>query len=149
MTTTDRAQLAHHINQFAETEGWAIFNADTMPQIQRDDEMDAFDSDDAAILHVRAMAEVGSALHQKALELHNANAPRYEIQYGDGRNIVDVHASPARIIATCYGQEAAERIVSVLNAIEEVRAYDKHLDEREIAPDGDSYNKVIALLGLS
>ena len=50
----------------AQKEGWNIFNEDTHPEIQRDDEMAAFADDEAALAFIRA----SSALHcQKALVL--------------------------------------------------------------------------------
>ncbi len=49
-------------------EGWAIFNRDTLPEIQRDDEAGIFVSDRAAKIHVRKQANLGSALHSKALK---------------------------------------------------------------------------------
>lgn len=60
----------------AEAEGWAIFNGD---EIQRDDEIDAFESDEAAETHVRTLAGLGSRLHQLAISIHDgtpAPAPK-------------------------------------------------------------------------
>lgn len=48
-------------------EGWAIFNEDTTPEIQRDDQSTAFSSDINACAHVLQEAAKGSALHARAL----------------------------------------------------------------------------------
>lgn len=71
MTTTKKdIALINKINQFAEKEGWAIFNG---CEIQRDDELKFFVNDDAAIAHVRTLADRGSYLHATALTYHNAS----------------------------------------------------------------------------
>jgi hypothetical protein len=64
----DRAHAARvqAVNRFAQFEGWAIFND---REIQRDDEMDRFASDDDAAAHVRHLACEGSRLHREALSL--------------------------------------------------------------------------------
>jgi hypothetical protein len=54
------------VNRFAQFEGWGIFND---KEIQRDDEMDRFESDDDALAHVRQLANAGSRLHREALAL--------------------------------------------------------------------------------
>ncbi len=54
------------VNRFAQFEGWGIFND---REIQRDDEMDRFGSDDDAVDHVRQLASAGSWLHREALAL--------------------------------------------------------------------------------
>ncbi len=55
------------INDLAHSEGWAIFNE---CEIQKDDDFDSFDGDDAAIAHVERMAASGSRWHAKAIEIH-------------------------------------------------------------------------------
>ena len=52
------------VNRFAQFEGWGIFNDQ---ELQRDDEMDRFESDDDAVAHVRQLASAGSRLHCEAL----------------------------------------------------------------------------------
>jgi hypothetical protein len=59
--------LAAQINWFAESEGWAIFNGN---QIQRDDELAKFETDEDAIAFVQRLADLGSQLHLSALDLH-------------------------------------------------------------------------------
>lgn len=46
-------------------EGWALFNMDTHPEIQKDDDQDRFPDDDSARRHVALFA---SPLHDKALK---------------------------------------------------------------------------------
>lgn len=53
-----------------EREGWAVFNEESLPEIQRDDEADIFVTDDDAIAHVMRRALAGSATHVRALVLH-------------------------------------------------------------------------------
>ena len=69
MTEEDRSHddLAARINWFAESEGWAVFNGN---EIQRDDALDKFASDDEAIAFVQRLADLGSQLHLSALDLH-------------------------------------------------------------------------------
>ena len=56
-------------------EGWAVFNADSAPEIQRDDEVEAFESDEDAVRWVRARAAAGSLRHLRAIELHDRAQP--------------------------------------------------------------------------
>lgn len=58
-------------------EGWGLFEVfgsarrpDGSLEIEKDDEADIFESDEAAVAFVRAQAEKGSALHRYALKLH-------------------------------------------------------------------------------
>ncbi len=54
----------------AEKEGWNLFSVDDgRLEIQRIDEYDVFETDDAALAFIRERAAGGSALHQKALDL--------------------------------------------------------------------------------
>lgn len=62
--------IAAAINRVVEAEGWAVFNADESPEIQRDDEMDVFPHDEAAEQHVATLARMGSNVHRLALALH-------------------------------------------------------------------------------
>ncbi|HHK0379474.1 TPA: hypothetical protein ACQQJB_003648 [Pseudomonas aeruginosa] len=58
-------------------EGWALFeigHSDLM-EIQRDDELAVFASDDEAVDHVKRMAAAGSQRHQEALARHLADSP--------------------------------------------------------------------------
>lgn len=61
------SDIAAQINTACEQEGWAVFND---CEIQRDDELDAFASDDDAIAHVARLAMLGSQPHTLALALH-------------------------------------------------------------------------------
>jgi carbon storage regulator len=54
----------------AESEGWAIFEAYCGLEIDKDDDSDAFDTGDAAVLHVFNRASEGSELHARALKIH-------------------------------------------------------------------------------
>lgn len=54
------------VNRYALLEGWAIFN---QREIQRDDALGRFESDDDALAHVRRLAKAGSRLHCEALAL--------------------------------------------------------------------------------
>ncbi|MBI6883053.1 hypothetical protein [Pseudomonas putida] len=58
-------------------EGWALFDVDGsgLMEIQRDDELDVFETDDDAIAHVLARSEQGSLSHRRALALHMLDAP--------------------------------------------------------------------------
>lgn len=59
------------INYFADQEGWAIFESDERGlEIEMVDEYAKFPDDDAAIEHVRRLAEAGSKLHELALQIH-------------------------------------------------------------------------------
>jgi hypothetical protein len=57
-TDNSGEDCAMQINWFAQHEGWGIFNGG---EIQRDDELNVFASDDDAIDFVRRLAEAGSA----------------------------------------------------------------------------------------
>lgn len=55
-------------SEISSREGWSVFNLeDGRPEIQRDDELDVFKDDDAAVAHVRRCAAAGSDLHRRAL----------------------------------------------------------------------------------
>lgn len=61
-------------------EGWALFEVGTdldkpLMEIQRDDEMGIFATDDDALDHVKRMAAAGSKTHQDALDRHLLDAP--------------------------------------------------------------------------
>jgi hypothetical protein len=56
--------------QIEDGEGWALFNVETRPEIQRDDEADVFASDEDAIAFVADRAKDGSDPHLRALALH-------------------------------------------------------------------------------
>jgi hypothetical protein len=56
--------------ELALSEGWMVFND---CEIQRDDEASKFGTDEDAIAHVRARAAEGSATHQLAMAIHDAN----------------------------------------------------------------------------
>jgi hypothetical protein len=68
-TDNSHENAVSQINWFAQHEGWGVFNGG---EIQRDDEMGYFDSDDEAVEHVKRLAEGGSMLHQVALAQHVA-----------------------------------------------------------------------------
>lgn len=57
--------------------GWDLFdvNGSELYEIQRDDEMAIFASDDDAIDHVRKHAALGSKRHIEALAVHDRDAP--------------------------------------------------------------------------
>jgi hypothetical protein len=59
-----------------DVEGWALIeNTGTgFLEIQRDDEMGRFESDDDAVAHVKHMASQGSVFHQEALSKHMSEA---------------------------------------------------------------------------
>lgn len=57
-------------SEIATNEGWDLFNADSEPVIQKDDMMDVFPSDDAALEYVISWARAGSLVHARALQLH-------------------------------------------------------------------------------
>lgn len=65
-----------HADGIAKREGWALVNYDStgLLQIQRLDEANVFNSDEAAIAHVARLAMAGSILHQEAMSLHNRDA---------------------------------------------------------------------------
>lgn len=69
MTTTANEWTSDDAAQAA-TEGWGVFND---AEIQRDDEAEAFAGDDDAIRWVRFRAGSGSAMHQRALAIHEGN----------------------------------------------------------------------------
>lgn len=61
------------------SEGWGLFTTDGAATetyrnhvllINRDDEAERFESDEAALQHVVERAKKGSAVHRRALELH-------------------------------------------------------------------------------
>jgi hypothetical protein len=56
----------------ADAEGWSLFDAGGRFEIERDDETEIFDSDEAAVAHVERRAAEGSTLHAKALLIHRA-----------------------------------------------------------------------------
>lgn len=60
--------------QFPSSEGWDLFEVEGKLEIQRDDEMEIFASDDDAIAHVTRMAQAGSQIHQEALSRHLTDA---------------------------------------------------------------------------
>lgn len=64
--------LVDEINTNVEHEGWALFDYDCtgLLQIQRIDERVRFDSDEAAIDHVKRCANDNLATHKLALALH-------------------------------------------------------------------------------
>lgn len=72
-----RALLAgvHHA---AEGEGWDLFNASGKMEIERDDDVGAFTSDTAALIHVIHQATGGSKPHALALLLDGQRADEVE-----------------------------------------------------------------------
>lgn len=58
-------------------EGWGLFEIGLsgLAEIQRDDEMAIFETDEDAVEHVKHMAAQGSQRHQEALARHLADAP--------------------------------------------------------------------------
>ncbi|HEJ2342264.1 TPA: hypothetical protein ACWLUJ_005781 [Pseudomonas aeruginosa] len=58
-------------------EGWALFEIGLsgLVEIQRDDEMAIFETDEDAVDHVKRMAAQGSQPHKDALARHLADAP--------------------------------------------------------------------------
>jgi hypothetical protein len=65
-------------SRLADAEGWGLFDVDSLGvghlQIQRDDEADIFESDDAAIEFVRRVARY-SPYHAKAVAIHDSSRP--------------------------------------------------------------------------
>jgi hypothetical protein len=62
----------------ARKEGWGLFDAEQMGiplQIQRQDDLGVFETDDDAVKFVKSKAEEGSELHKKALEILKAQSP--------------------------------------------------------------------------
>ncbi|HGM8090045.1 TPA: hypothetical protein ACKP9S_006476 [Pseudomonas aeruginosa] len=59
------------------SEGWALFEIGLsgLVEIQRDDEMAVFETDEDALDHVKRMAAQGSQPHKDALARHLADAP--------------------------------------------------------------------------
>ncbi|HBP6526465.1 TPA: hypothetical protein L6A81_12565 [Pseudomonas aeruginosa] len=59
------------------SEGWALFEIGLsgLVEIQRDDEMAVFETDEDALDHVKRMAARGSQAHKDALARHLADAP--------------------------------------------------------------------------
>lgn len=59
------------------SEGWALFEIGLsgLVEIQRDDEMGIFETDEDAVDHVKRMAAQGSQPHKDALARHLADAP--------------------------------------------------------------------------
>lgn len=51
-------------------EGWGLFNIESDPVIQKDDDLGVFASDDDAIDYVTKWARAGSLVHARALQLH-------------------------------------------------------------------------------
>lgn len=68
---------AHATPEEQADEGWALFEIghSGLMEIQRDDEMAIFATDDDALAHVERMAAQGSQRHQDALARHLADAP--------------------------------------------------------------------------
>ena len=56
-------------------EGWILTDVGGRLDIQRVDELDVFENDDAALEHIREQAGKGSVLHEKALVLHGMPLP--------------------------------------------------------------------------
>ena len=50
-----------------EAQGWAVYNEDSNPEIQRDDERKVFPHDEAALAFVRRRARKGCRTARKAL----------------------------------------------------------------------------------
>ncbi|MGG2621738.1 hypothetical protein [Pseudomonas aeruginosa] len=71
---TMHTQAIHHPQA---DEGWALFEIghSGLMEIQRDDEMAVFASDDDALDYVKRLAAEGSQRHQEALTRHLADAP--------------------------------------------------------------------------
>lgn len=65
-------------------EGWDLFEVygSDLMEIQRDDEMGIFETDDDALAHVQMKADEGSAAHRNALARHMLDAPQIA-QYRD------------------------------------------------------------------
>ncbi|HEP8970153.1 TPA: hypothetical protein VDU83_002489 [Pseudomonas aeruginosa] len=63
------------------SEGWALFEIGRSGrvEIQRDDEMGIFETDEDALDHVKRMAAQGSQPHKDALARHMADAPHLVI----------------------------------------------------------------------
>jgi hypothetical protein len=57
-------------------EGWGLFLADDRLEIQRDEGAAIFETNEAALEHVRRKAELGEDLHRRALHLHSAVGDR-------------------------------------------------------------------------
>jgi hypothetical protein len=53
-TTSPEAAFSAEDAKRAESEGWNLFNEETNPEIQRDDEAGIFSTDDEALAFVRA-----------------------------------------------------------------------------------------------
>lgn len=66
------------------SEGWALFEIGRsgLVEIQRDDEMGIFETDEDALEHVKRMAAQGSQPHKDALARHMADAPHLVIPAG-------------------------------------------------------------------
>lgn len=65
-------------SEAAIAEGWDLFEtnrADGHMEIQRHDDETSFELDGDALDHVIAKADEGSALHAKALHMHNEHNP--------------------------------------------------------------------------
>ena len=64
------APLPYPDSHQATSEGWCIIWSDSRArhEIQRDDEQDIFNTDEAALLHVQTMADQGSLYHRQCLE---------------------------------------------------------------------------------
>ena len=69
MSTKQSIEAAEAINAWALADGWAIFNAEVAPEIQRDDETARFATDEAALGFVKNKARRGSKRHKEALAL--------------------------------------------------------------------------------
>ncbi len=68
--------------------GWDIFYIDgdeAKPEVERVDELDVLDNDDAAIAIVERKASEGSALHEKALRLERSWDHRQGRNYWEHR----------------------------------------------------------------
>lgn len=73
LLASDVAHVTCRVNEWAEFEGWAIFDLDAngVPDIQRIDEAEILDSDAEALDLVERCAAQGSKLHLVALALHH------------------------------------------------------------------------------
>ncbi|WP_124128493.1 hypothetical protein [Pseudomonas aeruginosa] len=69
--------VAHASEDGLASEGWALFEIGRsgLVEIQRDDEMAIFQTDEDALEHVKRMAAQGSQPHKDALARHMADAP--------------------------------------------------------------------------
>lgn len=66
---TTPAEWSRADSEAALAEGWDVWDADGVLEIQRDDDAEVFDSDAGAIAHVQRRAAEGSDLHARALKV--------------------------------------------------------------------------------